>query len=408
MTLLFTLTALASGPEALVAEALDANPGLAAKEAAIRELEHLAAAAGSWMDPVVATELSNVSTTAWSLDGHPMSGLQLKLSQPLPAPGVTGARAEAAEARVAVAGHALDAARVMLAAQVEQTWWSLARVRALREVTERHLALTDEFVEVVRARYEVGGAGQHALLRLGVQRDRLEDQLGDFDADDAALVAALAAALHRDALVVPPADELVLRPAELELDAWLSTAIAESPELEGWRASEAAAEAAARAARLEARPDPTVWVGYRVRTVESATDPGVDLVSAGVSLPIPVGSKRRGDAAEAAALEVAGAARSQAAASRDRIQAELSAELARWERAEDKAHTYADTLLPAAQLALDTTLSDYRVGRADFASLYQAWTTLLDLERGRLNALVDTHLTASRVHALAGQLPSSP
>ena len=62
------------------------------------------------------------------------------------------------------------------------------------------LARTLELIRAVRVRYEVGKAGQNALLRLEVLRDRLQDDLGDFVRAERRLSAGLARSLAR-----PPA-----------------------------------------------------------------------------------------------------------------------------------------------------------------------------------------------------------
>ena len=55
---------------------------------------------------------------------------------------------------------------------------------------------------------------------------------------------------------------------------------------------------------------------------------------------------------------------------------------------------------------METTLSDYTVGRADFASLYEAEVTLLTLERTWRTATLDTWRIAAEVRALIGAEPT--
>ncbi len=401
----------AEDPTDLVAAALADNPGLASIEARIGELETLASVAGSWPDPMAALEYSNVPVSSWSLSGHPMSGLQLKAQQTIPFPGVTSLRSELAESRVEVATAQLDEARLRLARAVEESWWRLALVRQLRQVTEQHVALTEQLVEAVRVGYETGAAGQHALVRLELLRDTLIDSIRDLDRQERQLRAALAAAMHRrdvEPLPTPAeAQALTLRPDDT-VDRWLDRAVEQRPALAELAAVERSAELQARLARRDAKPDLTVWAGYRVRTIQTETDPGTDLASLGLSVPLTLQSSRVGRGAETAALEVASQARLRREALLDTITAELTSSHAAWSRAEQKAGVYRDQLLPAGQQALATTLADYRVGKADFASLYQAEVQLLNLERARLTAIVETQLQRAAVRALTGetQLPT--
>jgi len=406
LTTLLLLTPLlaAEGPDPLVEAALATHPDLAALSAQVDALEAAAAGAGTWMDPMIGLEVSSLPLWTFRLGDHPMAGVQVKAQQTLPAPGTNAADAEAALARVPVGEQRLEEARDALTRSVELAWWDLALSRQLEAVTQAHLARTEELLQAVMARYEVGAAGQHAVVRLELLRDRLGDDLGNFTARQAALTAALAAATahSQEPPFETPAEVTPLAVAGTAAT-WLDLAVESRPELARVAAEARAAEAEAEAARLSARPDVTVWAGYRLRTYDM--DPR-DLVTLGVSMPIPMGSRTRADAREASALAMAQAARSRLDGRTETLTGQLEALHARWTRAADKARTYQESLLPSAQASLETTLSDYTVGRADFASLYEAEVTLLTLERTWRTATLDTWRIAAEVRALIGAEPT--
>jgi outer membrane protein, heavy metal efflux system len=405
LTSLFTppLSA-AETPDGLVEAALSAHPTLAALESQVDTLEAAALGAGTWMDPRVGLEVSNLPLWTFGLGDHPMAGVQVKVQQTLPAPGTSAADRQAADLRAQAATHQVAEARDTLARQVSRAWWDLTLSRQLETVTADHLARTEDLLDAVLARYEVGEAGQSAVVRLEVLRDRLRDDLGDFNAHQASLTAALLSATQ--GAVAPPFDTPTdVRPAPLTgtAAAWLEQARAARPELVRLEAEARASEAAASAAALAARPDPTVWLGYRLRTFDD--DPR-DLVTVGVSVPLPVGSRTRADAQEAMHTAQSSATRHALDARLLTLDAELTAAQARWGRAAQKSEAYETRLLPAAQASLETTLSDYSVGRATFASLYESQVTLLTLERAWRTAVVETWRTAADVRALLGQDPT--
>ncbi len=399
----------ASGPaatlSALADEAVDANPGLDARQAMADQLRERATVAGAWPDPMVAVEYSNVPVDSFGLSDHPMAGLQLKLQQTLHPPAWSRQQRAVLGARADAAGAAVDEAAIALSASVEATWWGLARTRMLRSVTEDHLRRTEELLDAVRSRYEVGAAGQSATLRLTVLRDKLQDDLGDFDRTDRELTAMLDRALSRDtpSSFDTPAD---VAPVDAPADAaWLDLADDHRPELARLASERAAADAAVALAKTNALPDPTVWAGYRLRTVQTDTDPGRDLVSVGISVPIPSGSGRRARG-DAAGWQAAGqGVDAQLAGLHDAIDADMDAILARWRRAADKTRTYDEQLIPAAESTLTATLSDFAVGRTDFASLFDAEVTLLNLERARIDAATTTWLQRAQALATLGIHP---
>lgn len=396
----------ADDPSALADEALGANPGLEALRARISELEALAGAAGTWSDPVVGVEYSNAPVDSFSLSDHPMSALQLQAQQTLPPWGWSGLRGKVAASRTLTSEHALAEAKSQLHREVFELFWKLTLSRMLEQVTREHVARTEELLEAVRARYETGAAGQHQLLRLGVLRDQLRDDLGNFARSDQVLSAALSRALSRDAKrsFATPAD-LDPKPVSGTASAWLALAREERPELKRLQQSIRTAEAAAELARVDGRPDVTVWMKYRVRTVNTPTDDGTDQISAGFSIPIPWGSAKRSRAERAAQLQVARAERARLAAELDRIEADLTAIHARWTRAFQQAVEYRDNLMPDARATLETSFTDYTVDRADFATLFEAEVSLLDLERTLLSATVETHIQAAAADATMGSAP---
>jgi outer membrane protein TolC len=390
-------------PGKLADEAIEANPTLEALRARIAELDALAGAAGTWSDPVFGIEYQNAPVDSFAPDDHPMSAVQFQAQQTLPPWGWSRLREEVAESRTRASGHALAEAQTQLRRQVFELYWKLSLSRLLEGVTREHVARAEELLEAVRARYETGKAGQYQLLRLGVLRDRLRDDLGDFVRADRVLSSALSRALSREpgsAFATPPI--LEPRPVGGSVSDWLAVARSERPELKRLEEAIRTAEKAAELARVDGRPDVSVWMKYRVRTVDTPQDDGTDQLSAGISIPIPWGSAKRSRADRAAQLQAARGGRARLAAELDRIEFELEAIHARWTRAAEQAVAYRERLTPAARATLETSFSDYTVGRADFAALFEAEAALLDLERTLLNATVQTHIQAAEADATIG------
>ncbi len=398
--MLFLMTlALGAEPSDLADRAVQVNPGLESMEARAAALGSLASVADRWPDPMLATEYSNVPVNAPLPGNHPMAGIQFKAQQTLPTPGVTALRAGVAEGRVDIQHEATREAELQLRKQVEQTWWKLVLSRALGQVTQDHLARTTELLAAVRTRYEVGSTGQSALLRLQLLADRLRDDLGDFVRAETELCAALSRALawEQEDFETPTTLEPVA--VDGSVDEWLAAALESRPMLRRLRLQIENEQLAADLARVDARPDLTVWAGYRVRTQEMD---GTDLISLGVSAPVPVNSSRMGAGMQSAHLEAASALTLELEAAEDMLRAQLSSAHAAWSRGAQKAATYETVLVPAAAATLDATLSDFRVDKAEFSSLYDAEVALLTLERGRLMAAADTHIQQAEVQALIG------
>lgn len=388
--------------DAVVHEAVSVHPSVAAMRHQERALRDVADVAGTWPDPTLSVEYSNVPVSTWSLSDHPMSGVQFRLQQQLRPPGWSGLSRAVGDLRAEARGHAATESELRLALAVRRTWWALARTRMLRRLAEAQLLRAEELQSAVRSRYETGAVGQHAVLRLGVLRDRLADDLDDFDQRSTMLEAMLREAVATRTgreFPTPPTVEPQAVPASTD---WASLAQEHRPLLAKLQAERHAAEQSARLAQLEAIPDPTVWTGYRLRTATSDADPGVDFVSLGVGLPIPLGSARRAGGDRSAALREAQAVQSMHDALLNEVVAAMQTIVARWRRAQEKTRVYDETLIPAARSAVRTAQADFTVGRADFASLHDAEVELIELERARVAAAVETHIQRAEAIAVLG------
>lgn len=389
-------------PTTLAEMAIKVNPAVKSVEKQITSLERKADAAVRWSDPVFAVEYSNVPWDRWTLGDSPMSGVQLKLQQTLTLPGKNDRRSETARSEAEVARWELREKKTQLKDLVKRTYWNLALVRQLKVINERHIKLVDRLSAAVRAKYQVGKVGQHDLLNLSVLKNRLEDDLGDFDQKERQLLAAINAALHRQAsTTVTTPEELTVVTTTKSLSALLQLAEDHRPRLFQTRAASTWKRLAAERAGYERWPDITVWAGYRVRT-PSATDLGTDFLSVGVAVPLPLDYTGHAEAQQEQHLASAAATDALYRATIDEIRASLASSLAAWQRSAQKARTYEASIIPGADQALRATLAAYQTDRADFASLHQAEVRLLQYERAAKVAQATTQIEQSRVEALVG------
>lgn len=386
-------------PAALADAALAAQPGLQAAQAQVDAMQAAVDGSLARPDPTVSVD---VMAPVPSLDvaSDMMSGVEVGVGLPLLLPGVRDARQATAQAGVAMAEVGLRDRALALQAEVHQAWWLLVRARQLQALGRTQLDRLAELEATVRSRYETGEAGSHALVRVGLMRADMADMLREHDTQEAALLAALARATADPALALATAGppEPVAPPADVE--GWLDAARADNPMLAMTRAQEQEAQARAHQARTDARVMPMVHAGYRYRPGHSD-----DMVMVGASVPIGVGMARMGRSMEAMALAEARAAQAEGEAVDDMLEAELRELLAMWRRADTRARVVAEQLLPQARLALDASLSDYRVGMAAFADVIDAELMLIDLERELLQHATESRVLQARVGGLTGSLP---
>lgn len=394
--------------DTLIEAAWNAAPSISSLEEKIEAANLMIVQAGVWKDPMIAVEYSNLPVDSFVPGNHAMSGIQFKLQQTFPFPGKTGKREKVAAARVDAVRYELAEKKNQIRGLVTRAYWNLTLARHLKKVTERHILEVENLLTSVKSRYEVGGAGLHDLLRLAVLRDKLIDELNDFDRKDVDLTASINTLLSR------PTAVKVETPENIEAEkVWPSQALTYEKALESrsllkaWTQEAKAQQLAAKRASVEGWPDPTVWAGYRLRDEITndqgmIVDEGVDFFSVGISFPLPFFNKNRWGAFKQESLANKRSAESKRAALADEIRGELEKAYAAWKRAFQKADTYSKVIFPGQKQTLDATLASYQVGRAGFNSLYAAKVGLLDVERELTKAVFETKIQESIVETLVG------
>jgi outer membrane protein TolC len=367
---------------ALVDTAIAQNPQLTAIEAQIAALEHKTTQAGAWQNPKLQVAYQNAPVDSFALGVEPMTQVMIRLEQTVPFFGKTSDREDVVRKATQAKKWDLEEKKNELRALVKTAYYRLALSRQLERITRDHIDLVLQLIDAVRIKYEVGKAAQQDLLRLEVLRDRLRDELRDFARQQRELTAAINTTLHRDVETpIETPKELVIEAPPRTLDDLSAIALASRPELKALASTAQMHRAAANLAEYEAIPDPTLFASYGIRTEIPSGNPGRDLVTLGIGLPLPIfyGSRNAARASESRELARANDARSAAVV--DAIHGGLEDALAKWSRAADKVKTYRTKLVPDAHRTLDATFSSYQVDRADFLSLYDAELELLQFEK---------------------------
>lgn len=400
-----TAQALGTAPvEDLVAQALSQNVRIEALQEQVKALEQSAIRAGAWEDPMLTVGYQNVPANSFALGEEPMSMLAVRVGLRIPFFGKTGRRESVANLATEAARWDTEEERVQVRSLVRRLYYQLALTRQLRTLTADHVGLVEQLLDAVRIKYEVGQADQHDLLRLEVLRDRLADDLNDYDAEGRQLTAALNETLHRDpAVAIETPLELPIPAPPSSADALRDIAVQNRPALRRLDSVISQQQAAADLARYEAFPDPTLFAQYGARAELDNGLGGRDLITVGLSWKIPVfyGSRNRAPAHSAEAR--ARSAESRRAGMLDAIGSGLEHNLAAWERALQKIEVYRDSLVPDAHQALDATFTAYQVDRAGFLSLFEAELDLLNFEKTLRIAVVDALVAEAKVEAITGK-----
>ncbi len=404
---LTAVTALADEPPAarldgLIEQALANNPEIEASEARWQAFVARARGAGTLEDPMVMLGIQNmVIRDPLNFSRDPMTSKVIGVSQMLPYPGKRALEREAASLEAESYRWIHEERRLELARMVREAWFQLYYIERSLETIEDNLAAVDDIISLTETMYGVGRGIQQDVFKAHLERSRMLDMQIMLQRQRTATLAALNALAYR------PADTPIDIPASIELSALPLDAAdleehaqANRPLLRSLRAQISRGEAMQRLAQRERYPDFTVSVEYMQREATMG-EMGDDMYSLGLSFNLPIQRQRRhAMVAEAGSdIRMGGAELNE---TRNAIRAGVAELLARIEEGSRRVELYRDAILPQAELSLESAVSAYQVGRADFMTLLDSQMTLFNYEQAFHEAVAEHEMAMAQLEALVG------
>jgi len=386
----------------LVAEALVANPELKASAARWEMYTAKARQAGTLEDPMLMLGISNgLVRDPFAFDRDMTTSKVIGISQMLPYFGKRGLMKEAAELEAEASRWEVEERKLELTAMVRETWYRLYFVDHSQEILERSIGALDELVRFTESVYSVGMGRQADVLRVQVERSKMEEMRLALQQQRQSLAAGLNTLLYRPAdTPVPTVDGVEL--AVIGTDAATLERLAEEhrPLLKSLAARIDKAKTERALADKEFYPDFTVAFEYMQKD-EVMEDPGYDMYNATVSFNLPLQRERRH-----AMVAESDAARRMAAEelnmTRNAIRRSIADLLAQLERDRKMAELYRGGILPQAEAALASALAAYRAGKGEFMQVLDSQMALYNVERDYHKAVAEHQMELAQLEATVG------
>ena len=355
--------------------------------------------------------------------GDEMTMKMVGVSQAIPYPGKLGLRTRAAERELAAARSELEGVRLEVKEAVERAYFELAYLDRALDVVARNQRLLLDLLTVTEARYGVGTSGQTDVLRVRIEAARLGEEAVALTEQRRAALARLNALLDRPSgvpVAAPSMPRRIARAAVADsareirfvsatlgaraadsplpaLETLQASAIRTNPVLRAHEAMIAAQTARVELAQKEHLPDFDVSLSYGQR------DGFSDMVSAQLSVPIPIHRGRKQDRLVAEARSELAALQAEHHEQVNALRAEVARLHADLERDRAQLALYVKAILPQGRAALASATAGYRVGRADFLSLLDAQATLFSYETTYFRVLSDFATTLAELERVVGE-----
>src|SRR5437870_3018113 len=303
-----------SGLQSLVAEALDRNPTVAQRQAAVRAATFRIRPAGSLPDPMLSVGVMDLLLPHFEFTRSDFTEVDVELSQEIPWPGSLGARSGVVRAAAAGARAEEGAVRRELTTAMAVAYYRLGYTVTALETLRHQRELLDAAVQLSMTRYGTGAAPQSDPLQAKLARDRLRSEEFALESERVAALATVNALRSRapgDSVPVASIDPAALRAGaepQPPADSLVALALATHPRLAARRAAVDAATRTIQVERLGARPDFTLSARYGYRPVSFGFK-FPDFFSAFVGVRLPIWAWRKQNRlADAARADSTGAA----------------------------------------------------------------------------------------------------
>ncbi len=354
-----------------IAEAISANYQLKASGQSVKAAAARVSQSSMWEAPQFSVSLMDNPLTSI----NPFGGMERKysLTQMIPFPGKNSDAEKSAKAFAAYAEDAYSADERIIVADVKKQYAMIYSAQRRIEANSADQELLHQMIAAARSKYSVGLASQADILRLQIELSKLENQRATLEHDLRVPEAMLNALRGRHpAVPIGRLPDIQLSAFSLQKDHLIAQAVGQRKELSAMKHEIEMNSAELTMARREQYPDLMIGGLYRERTGL----PDSWELMAGISIPIApwVSNKVSGKIEE---YEY------KLQRTKDRtsdmelmIQFEV---IDRWTKAKahwEQAERYRLSILPNAQQALESLLSAYQTGKADFLSLIDSFRML--------------------------------
>jgi outer membrane protein TolC len=390
--------------EALLDEAIENSAELQALRRRIEAAEASVRPAGALPDPMATLSVANVPVGHLELDRTPMSGVDLGLSQRLPAARKRRLRREIVAEQADALRARYEDARNGLTRRVRKAYFDIQRLDEALDIAEDNKALAQDLLQTAEARYATGKGLQQDVFRAQVRLSRMVDALVSLGERRVAAATRLNRLLYR-----PPAQELPKLPrleqTVVDLENAGERLEERNPRVREAQVSVQQAEIKERLAAAGARPDVMLGLKYRIRQ-DVPMDPvrGEDFWSASVGMTLPwVYRHDTVDQEVKAASAAREAAQADLAALLNELAAraeELAVDLG---RSTQQIALVETGLLPQAEGALASSRAAYATGRVEFLTVIDNQMNLYSLQLERIRLIAEHERDLAELEYVLGR-----
>ncbi|UIP29502.1 TolC family protein [Photobacterium sp. TLY01] len=398
--------------QSLIALALrnDASQAqLAAQSSALRET---AVASATQMDPKLKVGVGGLPVDSFQFDEDPMTNISVGLMQQFERGDTLELLARKARQQAEGVDWQIQARQREVANSITQLWLELGYQQYAERVFRENQRLMSEMAGFIRTNYAIGKSETQDLLQAQLQVSRLDDKLQASRQTQRKLISQMSEWLGAEWLSANASLAASYQLDGAALDAVLKShdgtrqfypLLVQHPMVAMTDAAILASQTQADIAGEAYQPQFAVEVMYGYRQANNMRgEPASDLLSAYLTVDLPLFTDNRQDRNRAAAHYQVGAAKSQKDLLLAQMNARVNALLADRQSLAERLARYQNSLLPQAKERTQAVERGYQNNTAQFSDVINAASDELALELERARLTVDLSLTSSNLAFLLG------
>jgi outer membrane protein TolC len=381
-----------------VAEALRANPEIVAAQKRYEAARQRPAQERALPDPTI--------SFGWNSNGNPLPGAGLghdptsnigaMASQEIPYPGKLRLKGRIASQEADAEAQQFRAVQLGVISRVKQAFHRLHHAYTMLEIFERNREALRSLLRVTEARYSVGKAAQADVFRAQTQITLIETHIVQTERDRRAREAELNSLLNRPpGTPLPPPHAAGHAPLAFTLDQLMAAARDGAPMLARDQKMIERAQSSLSLAQKDRYPDFTLNAGY----YSMGSMPPMYMFRADMKLPIQSGRTHAGIAEHS--QQVSETRHTYEATARS-LEYRIRDEYLTAETAHKLMQLYSKTVLPQAQLAVESSLASYESGALDFLSVIGNQVAAFDYEMAYHEQMLEYDLALARLEEMTG------
>ena len=383
--------------EELLKAAAENNPEIKSSALTAAASKAMIPAAGALPDPTVKFETMGNLIPPTLMKGDPSSARTYGVEQEIPFPGKRSLKENIAsvEAESQQWSHELVHLKVM--SELKQGFFDLYLIHKSIDILLKNKELLENFEDIAESRYKVGQTTQQDVLKAQVEISKVLDKLLVQGQKKRIAEAKINSILYR------PAETPVGKPAEFKkaelaysLEELIQLAQGNSPALKVSESEISRREQGVELAGKEFYPDFAAGFTY----FERDENPGMYGLMVSAKLPLYFWRKQ-GPELEAARLNLS-SARNMRDNTSSTVRYQLKEAYTMATTSEKLANLYGSAIVPQSNLALNSAIANYQVGKIDFLQLIDASMTLLDYKLKYYESMVEFHKALAQLEPLVG------